>query len=58
MLRVMEQAEQEYIGRIEQILHEAQLLKRAGRGSVTPEVLRNLAQGVAAAQRGDAQPPA
>ena len=27
-------------------------------GSVTPEVLRNLAQGVAAAQRGDAQPPA
>ncbi|WP_288311629.1 hypothetical protein [uncultured Selenomonas sp.] len=54
MLRVMEQAEREYIGRIEQILHEAQLLKRAGRGSVTPEVLRNLAQGVAAAKRGDA----
>lgn len=42
MLQVMEQAEREYIERIEEILHEAQLLGRAKRGNVTPEVLQNL----------------
>lgn len=42
MLQAMEIAEREYIERIGEILHEAQLLHRAKRGNVTPEVVRNL----------------
>ncbi len=42
MLQAMELAEREYIERIEEILHEAQILSRARRGNVTPEVLQNL----------------
>lgn len=44
MLKAMEIAEREYIERIGEILHEAQLLHRAKRGNVTPEVVRNLAR--------------
>lgn len=52
MLKAMEIAEREYIERIGEILHEAQLLHRAKRGNVTPEVVRNLARAT------EPQPPA
>ena len=42
MLTAMEKAEKEYIENIESILHDAQILRRASRGSVTPEVMHNL----------------
>ena len=34
--------EQDYIRSIEDLMHHAQILKRAGRGQVTPEVIANM----------------
>lgn len=44
-------AEQEYIRNVEDIMHHAQILKRAGQGSVTPEVLANMEKSLKAAEK-------
>ena len=41
--------EQDYIQTIEDLMHHAQILKRAGQGQVTPEVLANMEKSLAAA---------
>lgn len=43
-------AERDYIENIEDIMHHAQILKRAGQGSVTPEVLANMEKSLKAAE--------
>lgn len=43
-------AEKEYIANIEDIMHHAQILKRAGQGNVTPEVLANMEKSLQAAK--------
>ncbi|TYZ21909.1 hypothetical protein [Selenomonas ruminis] len=42
-------AERDYIENIEDIMHHAQILKRAGQGSVTPEVVANMEKSLKAA---------
>ena len=39
--------EQDYIRTIDDLMHHAQILKRAGQGSVTPEVLTNMEKSLA-----------
>jgi len=43
-------AERDYIENIEDIMHHAQILKRAGQGNVTPEVLSNMEKSLKAAE--------
>lgn len=43
-------AEKEYIDNIEDIMHHAQILKRAGQGNVTPEVVANMEKSLNAAE--------
>ena len=43
-------AERDYIENIEDIMHQAQILKRAGQGRVTPEVLANMEKSLKAAE--------
>lgn len=43
-------AEKEYIENIEDIMHHAQILKRAGQGNVTPEVMSNMEKHLQAAK--------
>ncbi|SFT90960.1 hypothetical protein SAMN02910356_02661 [Selenomonas sp. GACV-9] len=43
-------AEKEYIDNIEDIMHHAQILKRAGQGNVTPEVMANMEKSLKAAE--------
>ena len=43
--------EQDYIRTIDDLMHHAQILKRAGRGQVTPEVLANMEKSLAAAEK-------
>lgn len=43
--------EQDYIRTIDDLMHHAQILKRAGRGQVTPEVLANMEKSLATAEK-------
>lgn len=43
-------AEKEYMDNIEDIMHHAQILKRAQQGNVTPEVLANMEKSLQAAE--------